>query len=196
MNAHVVLFDIGAFVGPQTGNLVNMGIRLGQGDWSGLLTTLLIFGGFFVGCFFCTHVMGTIKCRKKEFFIQWSVFFVPILLNFVLIDALHINLKIFSLSFISGAALCFFRKIGDLEVNNVIITGNMRFIANALFDVNVRKNKSKSAVAWKCGLATFLFFLGALVLSLLEGFGREASFLVMVIISAVPYLIGIGLTNE
>jgi len=196
MNAHAVLFDIGVFVSPQTGNLVNMAIRLGQGDMEGLIVTLLIFGGFFVGCFFCTKIMGTIKNRKKEFFIQWSVFFVPILLNFLFINMIHIWLMIFSLSFISGAALCFFRKIGELEINNNIVTGNMRLIANAIFDVTVKKNFAKNAVVWKCGLATFLFFFGALVLTLLEGLGRDTSFFVLVLVGAAPYLIGIGLTND
>jgi len=196
MNAHVALFDVGAFVSPQTGNLINMAIRLGRGDIGGLIITLLIFGGFFIGCYFSTTIMGTIKDKKKEFFIQWSIFYIPILLNLIFIHVIHIWLLIFSLSFISGAALCFFRKIGDIEINNNIVTGNMRFIGNALFDMTVRKNKAKRVIFWTYGVATFLFFFGALVMTLLYGLGRESTFLVLVLIGAVPYLIGFRLTND
>ena len=193
INAHAVLFDVGAFVSPQTGNLINMAIRLAQGDMQGLIITLLIFGGFFLGAFLATYVLAKSKNIKMGFYIQWSVFFIPILINFLFLDSIALRLMIFNYSFVSGAALCFFRKIGDIEVNNSIVTGNMRFMGNALFEVTFFKNRKKRAIFWAFTLATFLFFLGSLVMALLSDLGRNNALLVLVAIGTLPYLIGLKL---
>ena len=196
INAHGVLFAVGALVSPQTGNLVHMAISLGSGDATRLIGTILIFTGFLLGCFFSTSLFGRMKDQRKEFFVTWSIFFLPIFLNWLLIGIIPTWAVKFSLSFISGVGLCFFRKIGNIEINNNIVTGNMRFIGNALFSVLFRGDKSKALIFWTFTLATFLFFLGALVLTLLSGLGSANALLVIVIIGLIPYLIGLGLARE
>ena len=172
---------------------MNMAIRLARGDVQGLLITLVIFGGFFVGAFIATFFLGKIKHIKVEFYVQWSVFFVPFLINFLFIDSIPLLLWIFNCSFASGAALCFFRKIGDIEINNCIVTGNMRFMGNALFEMLFRRNSKKSAIFWSFTFATFLFFLGSFVMAMIADLGRDTSLLVIVVIGALPYLIGLQL---
>jgi len=196
INAHTLLFEVYAFVSPQTGNLVNMAVRLVQGDIEGLLLTFVIFGGFFVGCFIATGFVGRIKKAKPEFYIQWSMFYVPLVFILVFFYFMPLWVVIFIKSFISGVALCFFRRIGDIETNNSIVTGNMRFIGGSLFDMFVRKDKGKRAVFISYTAATFLFFLGAVVLTLISELGRADSLLVLLIIGALPYLIGIKLAND
>ena len=193
MNAHAALFEIGVFVSPQTGNMINMAIRIGQGDLEGFIRTLAIFGGFLAGCFLGSGLVKKISNVRKEFFTHWSFFFVPILLNMIFINSIPLLLMIFNLSFVSGLSLCFFRKIYDIEVNNCIITGNMRTIGSSLYEIVIKKNLSKSVIFWTFTISTFLFFFGALVLTLLAYLGRERTFFVLVIIGAVPYTLGVKL---
>jgi len=112
MNSYGVLFDTGALVSPQTGNLINMALSLNEGNMARFLNTLLIFGGFFVGCMFSTWLTGKIKGKRREFFITWSIFFGPILLNWIFIDYVTPRMAMLGLSFISSVGLCFFRKVG------------------------------------------------------------------------------------
>ena len=196
INAHGVIFDIGAMVSPQTGNLVNMAISMGSGDVARIINTLLIFTAFILACFLSTALMGKIENKRKELFITWSVFFFPILLNWIFIDFLHPRVSMFGFSFISGVALCFFRKIGDLDVNNSIVTGNMRFIGNSLFNLLFHKDKSKRVVFSTFLSATFIFFMGSLVASLLSGVGRNMTMLIIVMVAIIPYFIMFRMGNE
>jgi len=197
INAHGVLFDIGVMVSPQTGNLVNMAVSLSAGDSSRFLNTWLIFSGFFLGCMFSTWLVGKIKNKQREFFVTWSIFIGPIFLNWLFIDYVTPRMAMLGLSFISGVGLCFFRKVGKLEINNNIVTGNMRFMGGALFEVLFRRDQSKVIVFWSFTLITFLFFLGALSVGFLAPYlGRSGSLLFVVLVGMLPYFLGLGLEAE
>ena len=196
LNAHGAIFDIGVMVSPQTGNLVNMAISMGSGDVPRIINTTLIFSAFILACFLSAALMGKIESKRNEFLITWSAFFFPILLNWIFIDFLHPRVSMFGFSFISGVALCFFRQIGELDVNNSIVTGNMRFIGNSLFNLLFRKDKSKKIVFQTFVLSTFLFFLGAFVVTLLSSIGRNLAMLVIVVVTVIPYFIGFKIEDE
>ena len=196
INAHGLLFYVGAMMSPQTGNIVNMAVRLRAGEIEAFITTLVIFGGFLIGCFCATGLLGKQMPAKRDFYIRWSIFFLPILANRALLGIVPLWLMIFSISFISGVGLCYFRKIGDIEVNNSIVTGNMRFMGNALFEMIFKGDKKKSVIFWTFSLVTFCFFLGAYVLAMVSHLGREHSFSIGVIIAGLPYIIGLFLAEN
>ena len=187
LNAHGLLFNIGVMVSPQTGNLANMGVSLGQGDFPRLFDTLCIFGGFLLGCFIATALEGVFKNKKHELVMAWSIFALPIVGYYFFIDYLPYRLIITMLSFISGVALCFFRMVGKLEINNSIVTGNMRFMSRALYEVIYKKDKSKYVRLISFTMVTFLFFFGALVVSLLSFLGIHTTLLLIAIITSLFY---------
>jgi uncharacterized membrane protein YoaK (UPF0700 family) len=196
LNAYSLLFRNASLVSPQTGNLVNLGIRLSQGNTEGLLNNLMLFGGFAVGCFIAPWVASKISNKKKEFFISWTIFAIPAWLNLLLMGSIPPALSIFTLSFTSGIGLCFFRKIGKLDLNNNIMTGNLKNMFGTLFEVTILKNKEKSKNFILYAVTILLFFIGALVAGLVSKAGESSTLWVVSILYLIPYIAGLGLHSE
>jgi len=164
---------IGSFVSPQTGNLINLGLHLANGNFSRFLTGILMFFTFVLGCAIGHRILKRKHNPKTEFFMCWGLFAVPIILYFFLYEYLPINIIISALSLVSGMALCFFRKIGQIDLNNNIVTGNMRFFAAAAHDALLTRDKSRVRPFWIYGLGIFIFFLGSFACGIALRIGED-----------------------
>ncbi|TLG77478.1 YoaK family protein [Culicoidibacter larvae] len=188
INAYSLLFENSSLVSPQTGNLVNLGIKLSQGFSAGLLTNLMIFSGFGIGCFLAPWLLSKVKNKQIEFFLTWTVFVAPIWINLLFINTITPLFSILLLSFVSGVGLCFFRKINQLDLNNNIMTGNLKNMYAALFEVTILKKVEKYKTILEYALIIFLFFIGTFIAGLLSSYGAFVTLVIIVGLSLVPYL--------
>jgi len=149
-----------------------------------------MFFSFVLGCA-AAHAILQRKYRPRiEFLLSWSFFVLPIAAYVFFGALLTANTVIFTLSLASGAALGFFRKIGDIELNNNIVTGNMRFLAINLYDGTAGRNPARLRPFWIYALAIFLFFLGSFVCGVALNIHPNLANWLLIALLALPYAVG------
>jgi len=195
LNAHTQV-RMGTFVGPQTGNLANLGINLARGNHEITIRNILIFLGFILGCAFGTMIERKIKNERVFFFVAWSTLVVPMMIHLIFHQELPMLLSVSILSMVSGMALGFFRKIAHVDMNNLIVTGSMRNISMSGVDTFVHKDKKKLSTFAIIILGVFLFFLGAFLFGLAEQFGDASILVVGTILAFIPYFFAPSLAQE
>ena len=186
LNGHTQVY-MGSFVSPQTGNLIHFGLAAANGNIRGIIWSSLIFFGFIFGCLFSTFTKTVIKKERVSFLFGWSIVALPIILYVIFHENIHNYISLFILSSVSGSALCLFRKIAHIELNNIIVTGNMRLFSIAAYDFLVLKDKGKLSNFAIFGIGLFLFFLGAFFFGLANNLGNTGVLVSSVIICAIPY---------
>lgn len=186
MNGHTQV-NMGIFVGPQTGNLINMALNLSFGLQEAFLRNFTNFTAFLLGCIIGTLMVRKIKGRTALPIIGWTTIVVPFLLYMVFFKQFHFNISIFILSITSGIAISIFRKIADVELNNIIQTGNMRTFSMALLDTFFMGNKEKMKTFLVFGTGIGLFFLGSFLYGITYAIGENSAMIFALILSVVPY---------
>jgi len=159
--------DLGAMISAQSGNIIWLGINAASGYWGYFLENMGLFLGFAIGCAFAMLTQSIFKNKINQFFYNWTVFIVPILLYPLVLQYVAPPWVSFAvLGFASGAALEFFRKMYHLEINNAMATGNARFFGLHLAKATTAKDKVTSKLEYK----TFWIFFICLALFALGAF--------------------------
>jgi len=187
LNGHTQV-DMGIFVGPQTGNVVNLGLNLANGDGEMWMRNLINFLSFIAGCALATILIRKLNSKSKQFMVGWTILTVATI-GFILFQSdLPINLNVFVMSVVSGITLCFFRKIGHVELNNVVVTGNMRSIAMSAVDTFGFKNEKSFSTFVVIAMGVFFFFLGALLFGIANRWGGNSVLFAGMFLCFVPFL--------
>jgi len=115
---------LGAFVTPQTGNVLWMGYQIALNHWDGLARNFALFLGFLGGVIFSFLTQNIFKNKKAQYFFNWTLFVVPIMLYpFFIQRIIHEWISFFVMGFASGCGLGYFRKVFHLEVNIAMAKG-------------------------------------------------------------------------
>jgi uncharacterized membrane protein YoaK (UPF0700 family) len=155
-------------ISAQSGNVIWMGLNAAGGYWVGFLDNMGLFFGFMVGAIFALYTQSLFKNRAKQFFYNWTVFVLPIILYpFILQYVVPSAIAIFILGFASGAALGFFRKMYHMEINNAMATGSVRFLGMHFAGAFIKKNKKEVATFWVFFFCVFLFAFGSFLYAML-----------------------------
>ena len=72
--------DLGVMVTPQTGNIIWLGLNAASGYWHYFLENLGLMFGFMGGAVFALYTQSLLANKKAQFFFNWSVFIVPVIL--------------------------------------------------------------------------------------------------------------------
>ncbi|MCL2171575.1 MAG: DUF1275 domain-containing protein [Defluviitaleaceae bacterium] len=184
-----------AFVSPQTGNLINLGLDIANADIPAIITGSLMFSAFVLGCIIAHLFIRRKIAPRLEFFLGWSLFVLPIFIYLIFEQYFSDNGIIFLLSCASGIALGFFRKIGHVELNNNIVTGNMRFLGINLVESLLTRDGTRIRAFWIYFAGIFAFFLGALICGLILRAGEMAAFWALSAFMVAPYFVGIGISE-
>lgn len=195
LNAHSIVYSNGSLISPQTGNLITLGIKISMGKITELTNNFMLFIGFGIGCLVSIGIVKLVKNKRTEFFISWSIFSMSIWLNLLFMNSLSSYVRIFILSFLSGIGISFFRKIGTLDLNSCIMTGNLKNMYTALCESTFLKENKKIRVCLTYAGIILLFFLGAFVLGSMNGLGERLTLLIISIISIIPFFVGMNITN-
>ena len=149
-------------ISAQSGNVIWMGLNAAGGYWASFLENMGLFFGFMVGAVFALYTQSLFKNRSKQYFFNWSIFVIPIILYpFVMQYVIPAWIAIFILGFVSGAALGFFRKMYHMEINNAMATGSVRFLGLHFAGAFIKKNKKEVATFWVFFFCVFLFAAGS-----------------------------------
>ena len=155
---------LGAFVTPQTGNVLWIGFHASLGHWSLLAENLGLFFGFISGIIFSMFTNNIFKNKTFQYCFNWSIFAVIVsLYPFVVQYRLHTVLAFYLLGFASGSALTCFRKVFHLDINSAMATGNVRFLGVHFAGAFLKKNKAELSNFIIFILCVFLFAFGSFV---------------------------------
>ncbi|MDR2833352.1 MAG: DUF1275 domain-containing protein [Streptococcaceae bacterium] len=152
-------YNNSALISAQTGNLVNLGQRLAEGDWYGTLVHLSLITGFALGCAGGFLIGKYVKNHLKNWLIFSSlIYFTAIFRTFI-----PINLSIIILSAAAGLCLTFFRDMDGLDLNNGIHTGNLKNMWASMANMMIFRKRSEISRTARFGIIIFVFTFGAFV---------------------------------
>ena len=153
--------QLGAMVTAQSGNVVWMGLNPAFGQWDRFASNLMLFFGFIFGCGFGFMNQNLIKHKTVQFFFNWSLFSLPLIL-FPFYTA-HVSSQIaFLLMGLSAGFGCgFFRKMYHLDINNAMATGSVRFLGIYFGEAVINKKKKEFFTLGLFAICVVLFSAGA-----------------------------------
>ncbi|MCL1802286.1 MAG: DUF1275 domain-containing protein [Eubacteriaceae bacterium] len=160
LNTH----DLGTMITAQSGNVIWLGINAASGYWGLFFDNFSLFIGFIAGAVFAAHTQSLQKNMARQFFFNWSMFAVPVVIYPLLMQyVVPSYISFIVLGFVSGIALGYFRQLHHLEINNAMATGNVRFLGLHFAGAFLKKNKKEAAAFWTYFVCVFLYAFGAFV---------------------------------
>jgi uncharacterized membrane protein YoaK (UPF0700 family) len=161
----IVYLDHGhVFANAMTGNVIFLGIAVMQQNWAQSLRHIVPITCFLLG------VVGARLIRTAP--VRRSALLVLLLeiAGFFLVGMLPVAFPQLAytaiVSFVSAFQVATFRRVGRFTYNSTFVTGNLRMVAEGLFDRFFSGDpglRSKGyAQAWKLGMICSSFFVGAL----------------------------------
>ena len=161
-------YELASMITPQTGNIIWMGIFAASGYWGYFFETIGLFIGFMGGAVFALYTQNLFENKRVQFFWNWTVFVLPIMLYPTLFQYLvHPVISFTLLGFSAGATLGFFRKVYHIEINTSMATGNVRFLGLHFAQAFLKKKPTKEEQVleirtfWIFFAAVFAFAFGA-----------------------------------
>lgn len=166
LNARSFMHHEGAFAGPQTGNLIKIGISIGQGDFSFPSGELAVLLGFVAGCILGSTFVEH-RTLSRTYLIEPWLSYSALLLVVAVLDCCSLTVARAALGNVAGGlALTAFRSLGAGEVNDAIQTGNLKNVIGGVtenFIAWLRKGVRQSwASTGRCAAAVILFFCGVI----------------------------------
>lgn len=162
VDAYTFLFKEGTFVSAQTGNIVELGIKLFSGDFKGMVLHAISLLGYLFGIFSGMRLSDRLGVGYKKRFIIFLIiqvaFFVTIaLLHHIIWDGALILI----LGIIAGIEIDLFRKLGKISVNNGMMTGNTRKLMHNLYEAIYHHDKAAGSYAKSLSITIVVFLIGA-----------------------------------
>ena len=155
-------YELASMITPQTGNIIWMGIFAASGYWGYFFETIGLFVGFMGGAVFALYTQNLFQNKKVQFFWNWTVFVLPIIIYPTLLQYLiHPIISFTLLGFSAGATLGFFRKVYHMEINTSMATGNVRFLGLYFAQAFFKKKPTKEEQAME--VRTFWIFFAAVL---------------------------------
>jgi len=160
-------YELRAMISAQSGAIIWLGVYAGWGEWGRFFATLGLFVGFMVGAVVALYTHKLFSNKRLQFFYNWTVFILPIMLYPILMQYIVPPIVSFTLlGFSCGATLGFFRRLYHMEINTSMATANVRFLGLAFAEGFLKKDtrgKNARATFWVFFVAVFAFAFGAFV---------------------------------
>ncbi|WP_025083671.1 YoaK family protein [Latilactobacillus fuchuensis] len=175
------------FAGLQTGNLILLGTHLGQMKWGVLLQHMTPVLAFMVGTILTRMLQHRFKAEDSINKRQRIVLGIEVLvLTIVAVISPYVSDLLSSalVSMIAAAQLQEFRQLKGTPFTSLMMTGNVRTLAESLYDGVSKKNPLAIAKAWEIFRIMVSFTLGAVVVGLMVAWLGEHT----IIISALCLL--------
>jgi uncharacterized membrane protein YoaK (UPF0700 family) len=166
LDAVVYLNHGHVFANAMTGNIIFLGIALTGRHWSDIVPHLVPLIGFFAGVLTRKHLRSSLGIRS-------------ILLGLILEIATIFVLGWFPPSFpkmaftgviayVAAIQVASFRRVGRFAYNSTFLTGNLRDVAEGLYDAlnpsSTPETREKGlSQAWDLGLICLCFLAGAVI---------------------------------
>lgn len=195
LDAYSFLFHGGVFAGLQTGNLILLGIHLGQNSLSAVVRHSLSILAFAIGTIIIRIVQLKVLKKPQEnaspaqlyleskrkhqlhlivLIYEMMMILLSVLLNFLGISEVAAML----LSMAAAAELQEFRKVRGQTFTPLTMTGDLRSLAESIFDESV----SHAATAKKKAVQTFVLMFCFIIGSALVGYSKAVLSTVAIVI--------------
>lgn len=195
VDAYSYLLHNEVFAGLQTGNLILLGINLGQGNFDHVGRYLFSLAMFMLGVLILRFIQHFYKADDKLSRQSLVINYEIVLLLFVIFiaDWAPDLLVLAILSMSAAAQLQEFRKLHGSPYTSLMMTGNLRTVTENLYNGVVLKEEGSFKKVGIFGSIIFSFFLGAAISGMLIDQFKKYTifisiiFLVMaIIISHIP----------
>lgn len=187
LNAYSYVFNQSSYITPQTGNLISLGVALVREDTQTTILNFMLLVGFALGCIIGGILLVKVKINHRCLVFTWSVFTAMLMVVYLLNDGLSQPVSVILLALLSGFALTLFRKVGQFDVNNGIMTGNFKNLYVNLVQGFSKNSWPQIMKAFAFLLVIVVFFLGCLLGGYLSNFGEKITLIVSFLICLVPY---------
>jgi len=188
LNAYSYVFNQNSYVTPQTGNLISLAVALVRDDTQSTIINFMLLTGFALGCIIGGVLLLKVTVNHRCLVWTWSVFTLLLIIVYLLNDGLSQPVSVILLSLLSGFALTLFRKVGKIDVNNGIMTGNFKNLYLNLVQGIAKNNQQQVTKSLIFLLVIMIFFLGCLLGGYLSNFCEQITLIVSFLICLVPYL--------
>jgi len=163
-DAFTYLLHGGVFAGLQTGNLILLGVHLGQGQFDLVWRFVVPIVSFIIGTMIARLIQHQLRHHKRPLFQQQAIIIWElILIVFVAILSPSLpDIPVSALiSMAAAAQLQEFRKLKGGPFTSLMMTGNLRTLAEGLYDGAFYH--SETALAKSADIATIIvsFVIGA-----------------------------------
>lgn len=184
LDAYSYLLHGQVFVGLQTGNLILLGINVGEGNFYKIWRYLFAISMFMIGVMilrFVQHFYDHQINISRQSIVVWYEIFLLILV--MLISGFVSDLTILAiLSMAAAAQLQEFRKLKGSSYNSLMMTGNLRTVSENIYDGIFRNSKSSLQIAGLYFSIILSFFSGVILTSLLIHHLNEFSVSISIIL--------------
>lgn len=196
LNVYSLQYNEASLISAQTGNLVNLGIKISHGDFYAISNNVSLITGFALGCLLATWLLIRAAHQTYYHLISWLGFSSIIWINTLFHSLIQANISILLLSFASGWALTLFREFAHSDLNNGIMTGNLKNmycgLAKGILD---KKNTHfRNAVIYLCII--FLFLIGAIFGGITTQYGAQMTLVTASILAMIPYFFIVKVKKE
>lgn len=193
LDAFTFIHFAGSFATAQTGNIVTFGVDIARGQYGQALIHVPVFIGFLFGAAVAQLVKNYFSNYDKRR--QFQIY--------LLISAIFVTMTffgypfgymvfLFMLGMFSSYELTMFSEMGGHQVNNGIMTGNIKNLGNNLANYLFKGNKDagKKAFWYSTGLLAFIvgILIGGIVMQPLVEY-------VLLLVAAVNIVMTITFIN-
>lgn len=193
LDAYSYLMRGGVFANAQTGNIVLLGVRAVEGDWSGVLHYLLPILAFAAGVIAAECIRARLKETRVVHWRQVTVCLEIVLLALVVFLPQQFNaLANIAVSFVCAVQVESFRKVHGNAFATTMCTGNLRSGTERLYQF-IRTGQTEQLLRAAQYGGIILFFIGGAALGAwCSGFLDLAT----VAIACVPLLVALLLMRR
>lgn len=179
------------FAGLQTGNLILFGIQLGQGYFAGSVRYLISLAAFFIGTIIVRALqehawLGAHDKTRRETIVLYAA--ALLLVSAAISPWVSDQVATVFLSIAAAAELQEFRRLNAGPFTPLMMTGNLRTLADSFFSATWRHDAAASQQLRRTGTIMLTFAIGAGLVAFLRQWMSEFT----VVVPAVGLLIAWG----
>lgn len=187
LDAYTYICRGGVFANAQTGNIVLVGIKVAQGDYTGGLYYLIPVFSFLVGIVVAEYIRRRFKKSDKIHWRQIVIAFETIVLaSIAVIPNTNDVLANILVSFVCSMQVQSFRKIYGNAYTTTMCTGNLRSATESLYEFKDSKNVSDLKKSLHYYVVIVFFIFGAAIGTMLTGvFGNKTIYFACLLLAVV-----------
>jgi uncharacterized membrane protein YoaK (UPF0700 family) len=172
IDGNTFLYNDGRFAGMQTGNIIQAGIALAQGNFGTTMKFIWPVIAFIFGIFLNTYIKRLFKNHPIIRFEQISLIIESLgILVFVLLQGkINSTLAISGLSFFLALQVDTFAKLHGKPVATVFNTGNTKSFGINLFNGIIDRDKKTLITAFEYFLVILAFLFGPFIATILHNY--------------------------
>lgn len=163
-DAYTYLVHDGVFSGMQTGNLIILGVSLGQGEWGSIFDHLISIFAFMIGIIITRNLQHRFKeedtINKRQKFVIGLEAILLVIVAFIP-KSWPTQLSTGIVSMVAAAQLQEFRQINGGPFTSFMMTGNLRTMAESFYDGFIKGNVIALTKGWRMLGVVLAFLFGA-----------------------------------